>query len=174
VLIGIERGDELALCLSSFFRTWLETYSGGRLRGWLTISINDSIAKFPVPQGIISIDGLAAARRFNDLATRWARVNDVGMTGVITAIHSADNSEEAIVTLRNLLPEIDRAVADAYCWRDLGFSYGFRESHDPTTNLLTKYEVSEPERTDLLRRLVGLNRSRVQGDTTPMASRGGR
>jgi hypothetical protein len=174
VLIAIQRGDESVICLSSFFRFWLEKYSGGRMRGWLRISIGDSISTFPAPENLVPRKGLDDAGRFHKIATDWANKNRGGMTNVMNAIHSKEIMQQEIVTLRELLLEIDQAVAEAYGWSDLEFSYDFRESHDITTNIPTKYEVSEPERADLLRRLVGLNRSRVQGDTTPMASRGGR
>jgi hypothetical protein len=158
VLIGIERGDELALCLSSFFRIWLETYSGARLRGWLTISINDSIATFPRPPNAISKDGVAAAKKFSQTAKNWTRKNNTGLTNLVSAIHSAENADTEIVTLRDLLSEIDSAVLHAYEWTKLDLSYDFRESHDQTTNVATKYEISEVTRAALLQKLVELNR----------------
>ena len=174
VLIGLERGDELALCLSSFFRTWLETYSGGRLRGWLTISINDSIATFPLPDRVVSNCGSATAEQFNDIAMSWARNNGAGITGVVNAIHSPENNDEPITALRGLLCEIDREVAAAFGWEDMECSYDFRDSNDSTTKLLKKYGISESRRADLVRRLLGLNRSRAEGNTNQAASGGGR
>ena len=76
VLIGVERGDEPAICLSSFFRYWLTTYSGGRLRGWLTISISQSIGRFPLPIDKVNNEALALATQFDEALKSWTRKFD--------------------------------------------------------------------------------------------------
>ncbi|WP_316227962.1 Eco57I restriction-modification methylase domain-containing protein [Bradyrhizobium sp. SZCCHNR3015] len=159
VLIGIERGDELAICLSSFFRLWLEAYSGGRLRGWLTISINESIAKFPLPVDRVSKTAVDAAEKFNELLVDWAKRNDVGVTAAISALHSQDCVDEHISRLRELLSTIDNAVAEAFEWTDIDLAKSFFPSDDPTTSVPTKYDISRSAKAVCLDRLLALNLS---------------
>src|SRR5690606_3514445 len=72
VLIGIEREDLFPICLSSLFRSWLEAFSGGGLGVTLRLSISESIAKFPLPSGSVTQEGVDAALRLNDIAVAWS------------------------------------------------------------------------------------------------------
>ena len=162
VLIGLERGDEAALCLSSFFRNWLTTYSGGRLRGWLTISISQSIGRFPLPQNKVANDAVALSSEFDAALKEWTRETGKGVTDAISSLHTETNSDAPIVLMRELLPKIDTAVAQSYGWTDLDLSYAFRASDDTTTNVSTKFEIGDDVAVQIMQRLVSLNRAQSE------------
>lgn len=172
VLIGVDRGDELAICLSSFFRLWLEKYSGGRLEGRLRLSITESIAKFPLPEILVDSTGVAAAAEFNDLAVRWAGQQNAGMTEVMNAIHSPDKHDPLIEELRRRLAKIDASVANAYNWDDLDMWYSFVEHEKESPRDRWRFEIGKPIQCELLSRLVLLNRERFTADSQRPSSRG--
>lgn len=174
VLIEIDRGDEFAICLSSFFRSWLNEYSGGRLEGRLRLSISESIAKFPLPEAAVSAAGVRTAQEFNDLAVQWSRDNNAGMTDVMNAIHSPDNSGPQVEELRRSFQEIDAAVTAAYGWDDLDLSYSFYEQDARASKDRWRFQISEAVREEILTRLLDLNRQRSEPCDDLLVMRGGR
>jgi hypothetical protein len=162
-LIGIDKGDELAIALSSLFRNWLERLSGGRLEGRLRLSISESIAKFPLPEEAISAAGVVAAQSFNDLAVEWAREHGSGMTDVMNAIHSPDDQTPQVEELRRRLVEIDTAVAAAYGWDDLDLSFSFVQHDARAIRDQCRFQISKATTAELFSRLVNLNREVSEG-----------
>lgn len=162
VLICIDRGDELAVCLSTFFRTWLEKYSGGRLEGRLRLSISESIAKFPLPESLVDTSGVQSAREFNDRAVAWCTRNDAGMTDVMNAIHDPDNNDAEVASLRATMQDIDAAVVTAYGWTDVDMSSLFQEQDSLASRDRWRFQVSAEARADIAGRLVDLNRQRCE------------
>lgn len=162
ILIGIDRGDELAICLSTFFQTWLNKYSGGRLEGRLRLSISESIAKFPLPEMFVDASGVQSAKEFNDMAVEWSKRNDTGMTDVMNAIHDPSNNESEVVLLREILQDIDAAVARAYSWNETDISRSFEEQESVASRDRWRFQVSAAVHVDIVGRLVDLNRRRCE------------
>lgn len=172
ILIGIDRGDELPITLSTLFRDWLERFSGGRLEGRLSLSISESIAKFPLPEAAVSAAGVRAAKEFNEFAVQWSRDNDAGITDVMNAIHSPDNTAPQVEELRKRLHEIDAAVAAAYCWDDFDLSYSFVEQDARASKDKWRFQLSESVRAEILAKLLDLNRQRSETCEELMMARG--
>jgi len=160
VLIDIDRGDELALCLSTLFRNWLDKYSGGRLEGRLRLSISESIAKFPLPESLVDTSGVRSAREFNDGAVEWCRRNGVGMTDVMNAIHDPQNTDPEVISFRAGMQNIDAAVVAAYGWTDVDMASLFQEQESPVSKDRWRFQVSADARADVAHRLADLNRQR--------------
>jgi len=164
VLIGIERGDEHAICISSPFQIWLERYCGGALGATLTLSISESIDKFPLPNFSNDNSGIQIAQAFNDDAVQWSKDNDGGMTGVMNAIHSPIDTSSEIEKLRCALKKIDEWVLKLYGWEDIKLDYGFHEvSHLPESDRV-RYTISDTARKEVLQRLSVLNRERYEAE----------
>ena len=113
LLIGMERDDLYAISLSTGFRAWLERFSGGNLGETLSLSISESVAKYPVPSSEVSRAGIDAAKRFNDLAVAFGAAHECGLTDVMNAIHTPGEEDATIVELRQLLVVIDNEVTAA-------------------------------------------------------------
>ncbi|MGV2931050.1 Eco57I restriction-modification methylase domain-containing protein [Vreelandella venusta] len=170
LLVGMERDDLYAISLSTGFRTWLERFSGGSLGETLSLSISESVAKYPVPTGEVSQKGVEVANRFNDLAVTFSAKNGCGLTDVMNAINSSDVSDADVEELRHLMVTIDAEVLAAYGWDDLEIEYGFRESSESSGKYPSRWALSEELRVEILHRLIELNReyceekvSEVQG-----------
>ena len=162
LLVANEREDTLAICLSSFFRTWLEKFCGGGMGVTLRISISESTAKYPVPERSVASAGVEAATQFNRLAVEFSAANGCGLTDVMNAIHSPNNSDATIAELRRLLSSIDAEVAAAYGWSDVDVTYDFRDFDGGSANDKWRWALSADATATLLDRLVTLNRERFE------------
>jgi hypothetical protein len=161
-LIGLTRQDLFAICLSSFFRSWIETFSGGALRGWLTLSISESIVKFPLPKKVLAPAAIKAADQFNQELVGWCKDNGCGLTEAINAIYSPERSDATLNSLRTKLSLIDAAAANAFDWDDLDLTNEFREAPKMAGRPPWRYAVSEKTQRELMVRLLQLNRERYE------------
>ena len=166
LLVSTEREDMFSVCLSSFFRTWLERFCGGGLGVTLRLSISESVAKYPVPSNEVSQAGVDAAKRFNDLATAFSAAHECGLTDVMNAIHTPGEEDATIVELRQLLVVIDNEVTAAYGWDDIEIVYDFREIDGGAANDPWRWSLSEGITADVLGRLTALNRERFDADVS--------
>lgn len=162
LLIGMERDDLYAISLSTGFRAWLEKFSGGNLGETLSLSISESVAKYPVPEQSVATAGVEAATQFNRLAVEFSAANGCGLTDVMNAIHSPDNADATIAELRRLLPVIDVEVASAYGWNDVEVAYDFRAFDGGSANDKWRWALSADATSTLLDRLVALNRDCIE------------
>lgn len=162
LLIGIERNDLYAISLSTGFRAWLEKFSGGNLGETLSLSISESVAKYPVPEQSVVSAGVEAATQFNLLAVEFSSAHSCGLTDVMNGIHMPDNPDATIAELRRLLSVTDAAVAAAYGWNDLDVAYDFREFDGGSANDKWRWALSADTTATLLDRLVALNRERFE------------
>jgi hypothetical protein len=142
LLIGMVRDDIYAISLSTGFRAWLEKFSGGNLGETLSLSISESVAKYPVPERSVASAGV--------------------LTDVMNAIHSPNDSDATIVELRRLLSSIDAEVAAAYGWSDVDVTYDFRDFDGGSANDKWRWALSADATATLLDRLVTLNRERFE------------
>lgn len=164
LLIGMERDDLYAIAMSTGFRAWLERFSGGNLGETLSLSISESVAKYPVPSGEVSRAGIDAAKRFNDLAVEFSAAHGFGLTDVMNAIHTPSVEDITIVELRQMLAAIDTEVVAAYGWDDVEIAYDYREIGGGSVNDPWRWALPEDIVTDLLERLTILNRERYEED----------
>ncbi|MBX3691728.1 type IIL restriction-modification enzyme MmeI [Dokdonella sp.] len=178
LLIAIQRGDEPAITLSSLFRVWLESFSSRHLSNVFRLSISESVAKYPVPERSVASAGVEAATQFNRLAVEFSSAHSSGLTDVMNAIHSPNNSDATIAELRRLLSSIDAEVAAAYGWSDVDVTYDFREFDGGSANDKWRWALSADSTATLLDRLVTLNRERFEaaakangGAQTPSSKR---
>lgn len=179
LLIEESRPDFYTIYLSSFFREWLQSFSGGKLEGRLRLSITESVSKYPLPILEVSEEGKAAAAVFNKLSVQYSSENGCGLTDVMNRVHTPTNTDVTVVELRNLLAIVDEQVAVAYDWADIGISYDFREFSGGSVNDPWRWALSEEVTFELMRRLTQLNRERFEkhslaGATAPSPAKRGR
>jgi hypothetical protein len=162
LLVEESRSDFYAVCLSTSFRAWVETFSGGKLEGRLQLSITESVSKYPLPMLEVSEEGNSAAATFKNLAVQYSSKNGCGLTDVMNAVHTPTNADAIVVELRNLLATVDAEVATAYGWKDIEITYDFREFAGGSVNDPWRWALSEEITSELMRRLTELNRQRFE------------
>ena len=169
LLLELDRADHFAVFISSFFRAWLEKFCGGGLGATLRLSINESVAKYPLPGTEVTCAGIEAAARFNDLAVEFSVAHSVGLTDVINAVNSPSEDDSAILEIRCLMATIDTEVAAAYGWSDIKIDYDFREFNGGSVKDSWRWALSAGTRTALLERLTKLNRQHYEDSVAKKA-----
>ena len=162
LLIEASRPDMHAICLSSLFCGWLIRFGGGRLEGRYQLSISEAVTKYPLPTQSVGPVGVDAAREFNRLAVEFCSAHGCGLTDVMNAVHSPDDSNATTERLRQLLPVIDSEVAAAYGWSDVELTFDFREFDGGSANDRWRWALSANATSTLLGKLVALNRERFE------------
>lgn len=79
----------------------------------------------------------------------------LGLTRTYNRFHDPDQRGPALLALRDLHRELDRAVADAYGWSDLQLGHDFHPTAEGT-----RFTVSAAARRELQERLLALNHAR--------------
>jgi hypothetical protein len=158
VLIGFDRPDMLAICLSSALRTWVEAYSAAGLGTTFQLSISESLDTFSLPEDSVSKAGIEVAARFNELAVEWSRVNGYGLTELMNAINNPESSDAMVVEMRCCLQNIDTEVFKTYGWEDLDARPGFLERANLSPNDCWRFCINDEVRAELVHRLLKNNR----------------
>jgi len=139
----------------------------------------DCFETFPFPVNCESGEDLEQAGeeyyRFRaDLMIR----NEEGMTETYNRFHRPDERSSEIVHLRRLHETMDRAVLDAYGWKDIDITCEFcpefdeedqDDSSQPGRTRQAKYRYRWPEEIhdEVLARLLALNRERAKEQAEP-------
>lgn len=161
LLIGAERPDMFSICLSSFFRIWLYKFSVGSLgadNNTLSLSIRESVAKFPLPNSAISSIGQNAANIFLDKVLVWSEDHSCGLTDTMNAINTPQIEDQIVCDLREAMVSIDAEIAAAYDWNDLDLSYDFVSFSGGSANDLWRWSLSEDTISEIMTRLTALNK----------------
>lgn len=182
LLIGTDRDDLFAVCLSSFFRNWLYAFSVRSLgadTNTLTLSIREAVSTFALPNETVSNVGQNSAAQFQKVAVAWGAKNQSGLTDALNAVNTPTCDDPAVCELRQIMIAIDTEVALAYGWGDLDISYDFREFSGGSVKDPWRWALSEEIAAELMRRLTELNRQRYEelslaGGATPSPARRGR
>ncbi|WP_268063727.1 MULTISPECIES: Eco57I restriction-modification methylase domain-containing protein [unclassified Citrobacter] len=161
LLIGADRDDLYAICLSSFFRSWLYAFSVRSLgadTNTLTLSIREAVSTFTLPITRVSNVGCNYAQRFQNVLVAWSEQNNCGLTSAMNAVNTPSYNDPVINELRQIMVGIDAEVAQAYGWNDLDISYDFQEFNSGSVRDPWRWALSEDLTTELMRRLTELNR----------------
>lgn len=163
LLLHQDRRDLYAICLSSMFQDWLRRYSGGNLSNLgatVTLSINESVAKFPLSASTLDEATCALAAEFNDQLLAFCRSRSCGLTVTMNQVHDRSCSDPVIARLRVLLEEIDKAVVSAYGWDPHQVSFDFRDMRGGGDVTLCRWSIPQSSALVLFQELLELNKQR--------------
>lgn len=164
VLIQDAREDYISIVKSSAFRSWLQYLSGGKIEGRLGISISESIEKFALSEDLVSVYGIAAAERLDQLSVEFAESNGFGLTEVMNWINNPAKTDEAVVELRELMATVDSEVFGAYKWDDLNLEYDFQPFSGRSVNDPWRWALTDEVAAEVLRRLTALNQTKYESE----------
>ena len=95
-------------------------FFGSSMKDDLRYTPSDCFETFPFPEGWETHPGLeAAGKAYYDFRAALMVRNDEGLTKTYNRFHDPDEDHPDIAKLRDLHAAMDRAVLDAYGWRDL-------------------------------------------------------
>jgi hypothetical protein len=111
-------------------------FFGSSMKDDLRYTPSDCFETFPFPEHWESHPALeAAGKHYYDFRAALMVRNDQGLTKTYNRFHDPDERDAEILKLRDLHTAMDRAVLDAYSWRDLV----------PTCEFLLDYDIDEEE-----------------------------
>jgi hypothetical protein len=111
-------------------------FFGSTMKDDAVYTPSDCFETFPFPELWESHPALdAAGKTYYEFRAALMVRNDEGMTKTYNRFHDPEERDPEIAKLRELHAAMDRAVLDAYGWRDL----------DPKCEFLLDYEIDEEE-----------------------------
>lgn len=131
----------------------------------LRYSVEDCLETFPFPaswkqnSALLKIGSELEERRKQYMVS-----NSIGLTEFYNRIHSPENTSKEILSLRNLVREVDRCVFDAYSWNDIQPEFDFFEEYEVPEGKKKPWRYRWPDETreQVLSRLLSLNKERYQ------------
>ena len=162
-VFALDDFTSLAMLSSSVHQTWVIRYTS-TMRTDINYSPSDVFLTWPRPQPTAELDRLGEAL---DLERRKLMLGrSLGLTKLYNQVHDPVVTDPAIVRLREIHAQIDKAMLAAYGWTDLDLKIG----HHPT-KIGTRWTVSPPARFELLDRLLIENRWRAREQDTEAGNR---
>ena len=132
---------------------------------------SDCFETFPFPEGWETHPALeAAGRDYYEFRAALMVENDEGMTKTYNRFHNPDERDPRIAKLRALHAAMDRAVLDAYGWRDIPTACEFLLDHEIDEETWGKkkkpwrYRWPDEVREEVLARLLALNAARAAAE----------
>ena len=156
-----------AVLQSRVHETWVRFFST-TFKDDLRYTPSDCFETFPFPEHWATHSGLEiAGKEYYDFRAALMVGNSQGLTRTYSRFHDPEDNDPAIARLRELHAAMDRAVLDAYGWRDIATECDF----------FLDYEIDEEEwgarkkpyrrrwpdeaRDEVLARLLELNTERA-------------
>lgn len=149
--------SSFAILQSRLHEVWARLLSSS-LEDRLRYAASDCFENFPFPQpdprsALPSLE--AIGERLYEARARYMVATDQGLTKTYNRLKDADCDEPAIVELRALHEEMDRAVLEAYGWSDIVVPAFTTPRTDPEKAAFERFED------DVLDRLFLLNEERA-------------
>jgi hypothetical protein len=151
-------------------------FLGSSMKDDLRYTPSDCFETFPFPPNWQQNPALeAAGKAYYEYRADLMIKNNEGLTKTYNRFHDPDERDGRIQTLRQLHAEMDRAVLDAYGFRDIPTTYEFLLDHEDASDdddeggkkkkrKPYRYRFPDPVRDDLLARLIELNRERAEDE----------
>jgi hypothetical protein len=150
---------------------WMRFFSGTALE-LIRYTPSDCFETFPFPEGWETDPHLEAfGREYYEFRADLMVSNDEGLTKTYNRFHDPDEADEDILRLRKLHAAMDRAVLDAYGWRDIPtdceFLLDYEDEDDDGSKRKRPWRYRWPDdvRDEVLARLLELNRVRADAES---------
>ncbi len=144
-------------------------FFGSSLKDDLRYTPSDCFETFPFPDGWETHPALeAAGAAYHDFRAELMVENDEGLTKTYNRFHDPEERDQRIHRLRELHAAMDRAVLDAYGWRDVPTDCQFLLDHEIDEEEESsrrrkpwRHRWPDTTRDDVLARLLALNADRA-------------
>ena len=167
IVFPLARYAAFALLQSRFHQTW-SAFLGPTMKDDLRYTPSDCFETFPFPDRWESHPDLeAAGRTYYDFRAALMARNGEGLTRIYNRFHDPNETASDIDTLRRLHAAMDRAVLNAYGWRDIPIDceflldYEIDEEEWGARKKPYRYRWPDEVRDEVLARLLELNTQRA-------------
>ena len=172
-------------------------FFGSSLEDRLRYTPSDGFETFPFPEGLMNEEVKSEKEENTILNSAFSILNSTGeayytyraqliinnnqrLTTTYNRFHDPQETDPAILKLRELHSKIDQAVLSAYGWHDIDttceFILDYEEEEDTTSNRKKPYRYRWPQVThdEVLARLLDLNQKRYEQEISGGTSKGGK
>ena len=156
-------------------------FFGSSMKDDLRYTPSDCFETFPFPDNWETDATLeAAGEAYYTYRTQLIINNNQGLTTTYNRFHDPQETDPAILKLRELHSKIDQAVLSAYGWHDIDttceFILDYEEEEDTTSKRKKPYRYRWPQVThdEVLARLLDLNQKRYEQEISGGTSKGGK
>ena len=154
-------------------------FFGSSMKDDLRYTPSDCFETFPFPSGWETNGTLSeAGQRYYDFRAGLMVRNNEGMTATYNRFHNPNENAPEIATLRSLHAAMDRAVLNAYGWRDIPTGCEFLLEHEideeerSARRRPCRYRWPDEVHDEVLARLLELNAERAVGEAGADRARG--
>ena len=167
IVFPFSKSGAFATLQSRAHEVWARFFSS-TLKDDLQYTPSDCFQTFPFPEAWDTRADLEAAGRtcYDSRADLMVRRNE-GLTQTYNRFHDPNENAPDIATLRSLHAAMDRAVLNAYGWRNIPtdseflLDYEVDEEESATRKRPYRYRWPDPVRDEVLSRLLELNAERA-------------
>ena len=159
-----------AVLQSRVHQVW-SAFLGPTMKDDLRYTPSDCFETFPFPEKWETHPALeAAGKAYYDSRAALMVRNNEGLTKTYNRFHDPDENDPDIAKLRTLHAAMDRAVLDAYGWRDLAtdceflLDYAIDEEEWGRRKKPWRYRWPDAVRDEVLARLLALNAERAEAE----------
>ena len=167
VVFPFSKTGAFATLQSRIHEVWTRFFSS-TLKDDLQYTPSDCFGTFPFPDGWETHRGIEdAGRCYCDFRAELMERHREGLTKTYNRFHEPHENAPEIVTLRSLHSAMDRAVLDAYGWRDIPtvceflLDYEIDEEEWGARKKPYRYRWPDEVRDEVLTRLLELNAQRA-------------
>jgi hypothetical protein len=172
-IVATDRFSKYSILQCRIHETWARFFSS-TLKDDLAYAPSDCLETFPFPQRYETDATLEeAGQEYFEYRAALMVKNNEGLTKTYNRFHDPNETSEDIKKLRELHTAMDRAVLDAYGWKDLQptcdffLEYEEEEDEDETGKARKKkkpyrYRWPDEFRDEVLARLLELNKVRAE------------
>ena len=153
-------------------------FFGSSMKDDLRYTPSDCFETFPFPEHWETHPALeAAGKEYHDFRAALLVRNGEGLTRTYNRFHDPDENDPDVARLRDLHAAMDRAVLDAYGWRDVPtdcdflLDYAIDEEEQGRRKKPYRYRWPDEVRDEVLARLLALNAERAEAERLSGAAR---
>jgi len=148
-------------------------FFGSSMKDDFRYTPSDCFETFPFPDNWDSNPALEAiGKKYYEFRAELMVRNSQGLTNIYNRFHDPDEHDDAMLQLRELHAQMDRAILDAYGWSDIPTTYKFlldyeEEEKEVDTSRRKKpwrYRWPEEVHDEVLARLLVLNQQRAEAE----------
>ena len=156
VVIEEARADTFGVLRSAAFCEWMTKYcTSFGVGGGISPSISKGVNTFVPPAYSDEVEKFG--NEWEEESGRWCERSGQGLTALQNAIHAGSHGADSLAKIQ---VGLDRAVVDAYGWSDINLDHASRETPSGV-----RFSVGPSARTELLERLLRLNRERYADES---------
>src|SRR5579864_2159475 len=130
IVFALDTYSHFAVLQSDVHTVWAEFF-GSSLKDDRVYTPTDCFETFPFPEAWTTSEGFEdIGKQYYEMRSQLMLTNNVGLTAVYNRFHDPNESDAAILELREKHVELTNRILESYGWFDIGSEWGFFLQYD--------------------------------------------